>query len=131
LSVLVLDPGLLRRLRDAGAAIVWRGAEGRPRGRAGPVARIAHLHDEEARVETEEAGPMTTVEVTAGPVGALVLLLEAERRGAPSSLGSRNARRGSAFPLGSIVASWGGPPVAADANPTVDDLVALARYALL
>jgi len=125
-----IDPGLTRRLREAGTAIVWRTADLTLRGSDSPVARIARLRDEEARVETREGEGETTVEVDAGPVGAVVLLLEADRRGLPSSLGSRNARAASSFPLGSIVASWGAPTVAADARPTVRDLVDLARYAL-
>jgi hypothetical protein len=129
-SGLGLDPGLERRLRTAGAAIVWRTATAGPRGRSRVSARVARLAEEEARVEVRESAAAATVEVAAGPVGAVVLLLEADRRGAPSSLGSRNGRPRSPFPLGSIVAAWGGPPVAADARPTVRDLVELARYAL-
>ena len=125
-----LDPGLTRRLRAAGATIVWR-ASGPPAGRRGtPTARIARLGDEEARVEVLEGTGGATVEVDSGPVGAVVLLLEADRRGLPSALGSRNARSGSPFRFGSIVARWGGAGVAADATPTVRDLVDLARYAL-
>jgi hypothetical protein len=126
-----IDAGLARRLRAAGSAIVWRAAADAPGGgSAGPAARVARLGDEEARVEALEGASGTTVEVDAGPVGAVVLLLEADRRGLPSSLGSRNARPDSAFPLGSIVASWGGAEVVADARPTLHDLVKLARYAL-
>ena len=128
MSSLALDPGLVRRLREAGGAIVWRTASGPSRDRS--VARLARLRDEEARVETREGALGTTVEVDAGPVGAVILLLEADRRGVPSSLGSRNRRGGSPFPQGSIVAAWGGPEVVADARPTVRDLVELARYAL-
>jgi hypothetical protein len=129
-SGLGLDEGLVRRLRGVGGAIAWRPTAGARRPRNGRSVRVARLRDEEARVETREGTSGATVEVTAGPVGAVVLLLEADRRGLPSSLGSRDARRGSAFPSGSIVASWGGPPVVADAWPTVRDLVELARYAL-
>jgi hypothetical protein len=131
MNVLGIDEGLLRRLREAGRGIVWRsGGEGE-RPRDGAVVRIARLRDEEARVETREGDAGATVEVTSGPVGAVVLLLEADRRGLPTSLGSREARPGSSFPLGSVVASWGGGLVPADARPTVRDLVDLARYALL
>jgi hypothetical protein len=128
-TALGIDEGFARRLRDAGAAIVWRPASA-PRGRAARSTRVARLGDEEARVEAQERKVGATVEVAAGPVGAVVLLLEADRRGLPSSLGSRSGRRGSSFPAGSIVAAWGGPPVRADARPTVRDLVDLARYAL-
>jgi len=127
---LEIDAGLARRLRDAGSAMVWRAADAPGGGRDGPAARVARLRDEEARVETREGASGTTVEVDAGPVGAVVLLLVADRRGLPSSLGSRDARPGSSFPLGSIVASWGGAEVVADARPTLRDLLKLARYAL-
>jgi hypothetical protein len=126
-SSLGLDEALLRRLRDAATAIRWREAK-RSGSRAG--LRVALLHEEEATVDLRESPRGATVEVSAGPVGAAVLLLEADRRGAPASLGSRNGRAGSPFPDGSIVASWGGPPVAADARPTLRDLAELARYAL-
>jgi hypothetical protein len=125
-----LDEGLLRRLRDAGRAIAW-GPEGpsrRPRG--APTVRVARLRDEEARVAVREAPEGASVEVTAGPVGAVVLLLEADRRGPPRALGSRNGSVGSSFPSGSIVATWGPAEVVADARPTLRDLVELARYAL-
>jgi len=129
-SGLGLDEGLLRRLREAGGSIAWR-SSGRagPRGRA-PRARVARLGDEEARVETVEGSSGTTVEVASGPVGALVLLLEADRRGAPTALGSRNGSRSGAFPEGSIAARWGPGTLTADATPTLRDLVELARYAL-
>jgi hypothetical protein len=129
-SGLGLDEGLARRLRDAGAAIRWErpSASGRARLRGG--LRLARLRDETAAVAVREGPGGASVEVAAGPVGAVVLLLEADRRGPPTSLGSRNGRPGSAFPDGSIVAAWGGREVAADARPSVRDLVELARYAL-
>jgi len=129
-SALGLDDGLLIRLRTAGATIVWRPALPAPRARAGGAVRVARLGDEEAKVETREGASGATVEVDAGPVGAVVLLVEADHRGPPSSLGSRNGRRGSPFPDGSIVAAWGEAGVTADARPTLRDLVELARYAL-
>jgi hypothetical protein len=127
-SALGLDDGFLRRLRAAGEAIVWRPVRPAPRARG--TFRLARLGDEEARVEAREDASGATVEVDAGPVGAVVLLVEADRRGPPSSLGSRNGKRGSSFPDGSIVAAWGKARVTADARPTVRDLVELARYAL-
>jgi len=130
MNVLGIDDGLLRRLREAGRTVAWRPAPSNGRGAASTTRRLARLRDEEARVETVERVHGATVEVTAGPVGALVLLLEADRRGPPSSLGSKTARAG-AFPAGSIVAAWGDAPVPADARPTIRDLVDLARYALL
>jgi hypothetical protein len=128
MSGLGVDEGLLRRLRDAGARLTWR-AGGAPR-RAGRTVRIARLSDEEARVETVQAPEGELLEATAGPVGALVLLLEADRRGPPTALVSRNAGRSPAFPDGSIVAAWGPTAVDGDARPSLRDLVELARYAL-
>jgi hypothetical protein len=125
---LPLDEGLLRRLREAGTAIRWTPASGSKRARG--TLRVARLREEEATVEVRDAPTGGTVEVAAGPVGAVVLLLEADRRGAPTALGSRNARAGSPFPAGSIVAVWGAADVVADARPTLRDLVKLARYAL-
>jgi len=130
MTSLGIDDGLVRRLRAAGAAIAWQPAKASSRPRAAPQARLARLGDEEARVEEQATGDRYVLEVAAGPVGAVVLLVEADRRGPPTSLGSRNARDGTSFPLGSIVAAWGGPPVEADDRPTVRDLVELARYAL-
>ena len=131
MTELGIDPGLRQRLADAGRAIVWEELRPPPRRRGVPRPRLARLREERARVEVEERDGRTVMRATAGPVGALVVLLEAERRGAPSSLGSRNAGREAAFPDGSIVAAWGGTPPEADARPTVRDLVELARYALL
>lgn len=129
-SALGIDPGLLTRYRAAGAKIVWRAAPpgGRPKG--GTRARIAHLHDEEARVVTTGRGARVRVAVDSGPVGALVLLLEIDRRGPPSALGAKEAGRDVGFPSGAIVAAWGGAPVPEDSRPGLNDLVKLARYAL-
>jgi hypothetical protein len=125
-----VDPGLLERFRRAGAEIAWRSAPRAP-GRAGAAgARIAHLHDEECRVERRGSARTPTVTVDSGPVGALVLLLEFDRRGPPRALGAGNAGRDPAFPGGALVATWGTRPVARDTAPTVRDLVELARYAL-
>jgi len=126
-SELPIDPGLLRRLRDAGRAIVWSDERGRRR--AAP-ARIARLRDESARVVLRLADGAATVEVTSGPVGAVVLLLEADRRGLPAALGARNAGADPGFPDGSIVAAWGTTAVPTDGAPRLGDLVDLARYAL-
>jgi len=125
---LAIDPGLLARYRAAGAKIAWRPAPGgapRP-GRA----RIAHLNDEEARVELSGRGARVRVAVDSGPLGALVLLLEIDRRGAPLALGAQEAGRDRAFPSGAIVAAWGGGVVPSDSIPGLADLVELARYAL-
>jgi len=127
-SPLGLDPGLLARFRAAGTKIAWRPVAGPSRGRSGTT-RIAHLHDEEARVERSGGAASTVVTVDAGPVGALVLLLEIDRRGLPAALGSQEAGRSPAFPSGAIAAAWGSAALRADARPTVGDLVELARYA--
>jgi hypothetical protein len=129
-SGLEIDQGLLRRLRAAGAKISWRAAVAPAHRRGGPDARLARLAEEDARVETTQGSAGAVVEVDSGPVGAVVLLLEADRRGPPSHLGSRAAGRSPSFPAGSIVAAWGTARPEADATPSVRDLVELARYAL-
>jgi hypothetical protein len=127
---LPVDPGLWARFRDGGRAIAWRPAPARPRAPKGSRPRIAHLHDEEARVDSGGNARKGHVEVDSGPLGALVLLLEIDRRGPPSRLGARNAGRDPAFPSGSIVALWGPGEVPVDSTPRLADLVELARYAL-
>ncbi|MGD0249459.1 MAG: hypothetical protein ABSB97_00990 [Thermoplasmata archaeon] len=127
---LAVDPGLLTRFRDAGRSIAWRPAASRPQAPKGHRARVAHLHDEEARVESWGDERTGGVEVDSGPVGALVLLLEADRRGPPAGVGARDAGRNPAFPSGSIVAVWGNGTVPEDSRPRLRDLVELARYAL-
>ncbi len=129
-TVLPIDPGLLARYREAGGKIAWRAAPKGARRPPGRTARIAHLHDEEARVETWGTARRAGIAVESGPVGALVLLLEIDRRGLPSALGSANAGRDPAFPAGAIVAAWGPRTVPADARPRLQDLIELARYAL-
>ena len=128
-AILPVDPGLLARFRGAGERIVWRAAEAvrapGPRRRA----RIARLSDEEARVESWGRPPAGGLEVDAGPVGALVLLLEADRRGALPALESRNAGVDTAFSQGAVRAVWGPRPESTP-GPTIRDLVELARYAL-
>ncbi|MGI0130086.1 MAG: hypothetical protein ACREDE_07220 [Thermoplasmata archaeon] len=125
-----IDPGLLARYLEAGRRIAWRPAPRGAKRPAGRRARIAHLNDEEARVEEWGTGPRVGLAVDSGPVGALVILLEIDRRGPPSALGAENAGRDAAFPAGAIVAAWGDVTVPLDARPRVDDLVELARYAL-
>ena len=125
-----IAPGLLARYRDAGARIAWRPAPKGPKRPAGRRARIAHLNDEEARVEDWGSEPHGGVAVDSGPVGALVLLLEIARRGPPTRLGAQEAGRDVAFPSGAIVALWGPGAVPTDSQPRIDDLVELARYAL-
>jgi hypothetical protein len=127
---LPVDPGLLDRFRAAGRAVAWRPAPKRAKRPRGRVARIAHLNDEEARVETWGTDGEGGVAVDSGPVGALVLLLEMDRRGLPDALGAAEASRDPAFPAGAIVAAWGSGPVPTDSQPRPRDLVELARYAL-
>ncbi len=129
-SVLPIDAGLLARFRDAGTQIAWRPAPAAPRSARGRSARVAHLHDEEARVETWGRPPKGGIAADSGPVGALVLLLEADRRGALPALGAREAGGSPAFAAGALVAGWGGEVVPHDTVPELRDLVELARYAL-
>jgi hypothetical protein len=125
---LSVDPGLLERFRAAGAKIAWRAAGGT---RSSQLrARIAHLNDEEARVERTGRGTGVRVTVDSGPLGALVLLLEIDRRGPPTGLGASEAGRDRRFPSGAIVAAWDGEDVPEDSKPGVRDLVDLARYSL-
>ena len=127
---LAIDPGLLQRYRDAGRQIAWRAGPKSSRRSVGRRVRIAHLHDEEARVEEWGTGARTAVAVDSGPVGALVVLLECDRRGTPTALGAEEAGRNAAFPSGAIVAAWGDVAVPTDSRPRLEDLVELARYAL-
>jgi hypothetical protein len=128
-SAVPADPGFVARLREAYGTIVWKDASTELEGGA-REARIAHLHDEEARIETWETPRGAGVAVTSGPVGALVLLVEIDRRGAPQRLGARNAGRDPVFPDGSVVATWGEDAGPLDSTPRLRDLVELARYAL-
>ena len=129
-GTLPVDPGLLARFREAGGKIAWRDAGPSRKGRGPSGTRIAHLHDEEARIVVRGRGANARIAVDAGPVGALVLLLEMDRRGMPSALGASEAGGEPGFPSGAIVAAWGSTDVPADSAPTVRDLVELARYAL-
>ena len=123
---LPIDAGLWERFREAGPRIAWRAA---PRSR--PKARIAHLHDEEARVELNERAGSAVLRVDSGPVGALVILLEIDRRGTPAFVGAADAS-GPPFPSGSLVARWGdAPALPSDRSIPIRDLVELARYALV
>jgi hypothetical protein len=125
-----IDPGLLARFREAGGRIGWRPAPLEPRRPKGRRARIAHLHDEDARVEEWGRGARAGIEVDSGPVGALVILLEIDRRGSAPELGAQDAGQDAAFPFGAICAAWGGEKVPTDTRPRSEDLIELARYAL-
>ncbi|HXY47411.1 MAG TPA: hypothetical protein VEK13_05915 [Thermoplasmata archaeon] len=124
-----MDPGLLERFRAAGAKITWRGAGGSPEPPTRRCARIAHLNDEEARVESWGRSPRGGVEVDSGPLGALVLLLEADRRGSVPILESREAGVDRSFPSGALRAEWSSRTRNV-AGPTIHDVIELARYAL-
>ncbi|HZY92419.1 MAG TPA: hypothetical protein VFG07_06580 [Thermoplasmata archaeon] len=130
-AALAIDSGLLARFRQAGEGIAWRSATGSRR-RAPAVAgtaRIAHLNDEEARVEMRLAGTASTLVVESGPVGALVILLEADRRGVTPGLEAQEGKVDAAFPNGAIVARWGSR-AGGHSTLGVKDLVDVARYAL-
>jgi hypothetical protein len=130
-ETLAVDPGLLSRFRAAGEAIAWRPSPAPPRRKGGPRVRIAHLYEEEARVETWNTADGVALRADSGPVGALVVLLEIARQGPPHRLVSQNAGRADGFAAGAIVAVWGtleNPPADSTLEPT--DLVELARYAL-
>jgi len=128
-----VGPGLLARFRAAGGEIQWREVVTTvPRGRKRPAApdrvRIAHLHDEEARIlERSDGGRV----VESGPVGALVLLLEIDRRGPPTLLVAREANAVPEFTQGAIEARWGPGAAATGPSLPISDLVGLARYALV
>lgn len=136
MSALPIDDGLLDRFRAAGGRIAWRpvATVAPPRGRRAaappPKMRIAHLHDEEARVQEDGGARAASVVVDSGPVGALVLLLEIDRRGAPRILTTHEAGRVPGFAQGAIEARWGGRAAADRPALPVRDLVELARYAL-
>lgn len=122
-SRLPVDEGLAGRFRAAGRAIVWR-EEGKGR-------RVAHLHEQEARIAEGGEREARVLWAESAPVGALVLLLEIERRGLPDHLESVGEHPD--FPEGALRATWGGerPTTAATSEaPRLEDLVALARYAL-
>jgi hypothetical protein len=127
---LAVDPGLLARFRAAGAKIAWRPTRSKARRAGGGGPRVAHLNDEEARVVTSASGGNVRVAVDSGPLGALVLLLEIDRRGPPTALGASEAGHEPGFSSGAIVAAWGEETVPTDSRPRVTDLVELARYAL-
>ena len=124
-----IDPGLLVRFRAAGARIAWREAGSTREAPRGRRARIAHLNDEDTRVESWGRSPRGGVEVDAGPLGALILLLESDRRGAVPTVESREAGVDGAFPSGALYAEWT-PRARSVRGPTIHDLVELARYAL-
>jgi len=125
------DPGLMARFRAVEPKIQWRPvAELAPTGGAGRATRIAHLHDEEARVESEEGPSGSTWRTDSGPVGALVLLLEMDRRGEPTRLAAHAAGVIPGFTMGAIEAVWLPGQLMTPGGLPIADVVALARYAL-
>ncbi|HEV2449619.1 MAG TPA: hypothetical protein VGU43_04310 [Thermoplasmata archaeon] len=126
---------LWERLRAAEKEIGWTEVPARTRSKRPraptPRIRVAKLHDEEARFELSESGPRCSAVASSGPVGALLLLLEMDRRGAPGHLYARAAAKSSPYPDGAIEAEWGSP-AAGDgrAEVPIEELLALVRYAL-
>jgi hypothetical protein len=122
-------PGLMERFRAAEPQIEWRPVPGAVPRRRG--LRVAHLFQEEARVELRERAGTVLLRVDSGPVGALVLLLETDRRGPPARLASMAAGRDPLFAEGALVAAWGATAVdGADGPLPWIQVVELARYAL-
>lgn len=119
-------PGLLARFHAAGEKIAWR-----PASETEENAWIAHLNDEEARMEREEgAEGELRITTDAGPVGALVLLLEIEQWGEPVFVHSVNSKT-PPFAQGALEAGWGRTDPRPNGRPLpMEDVIALARYAL-
>ncbi|MFI5414902.1 MAG: hypothetical protein ACHQ16_04450, partial [Candidatus Lutacidiplasmatales archaeon] len=104
-----IEPGLMARFRIAGGQITWRTASSkRPANSKGKGAggRIAHLHDEESRVEERTAGTSIVLVVESGPVGAIVVVLALDVRGLPNRLVTHEAAALPGFPNGAIEARW-------------------------
>ncbi len=121
------DDPLRPRLVAEEARIAWRPAPASP---IGVRARIARLHDEEARIERRPKGRGAySIVADSGPVGALVLLLEIDRADRLPSLSSLGAGEDDRFPQGALVATWPARRTAT-APIGIPDLIALARYAL-
>lgn len=128
------DPSFWQRLRDARPGVAWKPApksRGRPGAPAKALARIARLHDEEARYEERTGAGRRSVIVSSGPVGALLLLLDVDDRGLPHSISALTAGTEPAFPDGAIEATWeeGSAPRQPKGVP-MEELFTLARYAL-
>jgi hypothetical protein len=130
-GALAIDSGLLGRFRAAGGQIAWREAKA-PAGTrpAKGTARIAHLNDEEARVEERREGATSVLTVESGPLGALVLLLRWEEFGEPNRLVAREGGELRSFPSGALEATWSGTADGHALAVPLADVVGLARYAL-
>ena len=121
-----IDAGLAERFARAEATIAWRPAAG---ARAA-AERIAHLNDEEARVRRKARSTGLCLTTDPGPVGALVIVAEVGRRGAPEFLEALDSTDGP-FGGGALRATWGGkPPKPAGRPIPLSDVVGVARYAL-
>ncbi|HKS59685.1 MAG TPA: hypothetical protein VJS68_02780, partial [Thermoplasmata archaeon] len=106
-SPLPVDVGLLQRFREAGTQIQWIPEVAPPRrGASRRSRRRAHLFEEEAYLELREGNGSAVAVADSGPVGALLLLLEIDRRGAPSLLTTHAAKELAGFPQGAIEARW-------------------------
>jgi hypothetical protein len=115
-----VEPKLMMRFRNAGAKIAWKSVE---------HGRRAHLHDEESLVELRTSADGEQLWTEAGPVGALVILLEIDRRG-PATFLAGVESSSPTFRQGALIAGWGGPLPDGAKAIHLEDLVAVARYAL-
>ena len=127
---LPVPPGLRVRFRTAGEKIEWTSTRTSAGNDGGRRRRRARLRDEEAAVEEWGSEAEGGVAVDSSPLGALLLLLAADRRGLPTALGASHAGRDPGFPEGAIVAVWGRGTAPSDDHPRFEDVVDLARYAL-
>ena len=130
-----VDEGLLSRFRAASEKITWRDADAPKPARGarppkGRKVRIAHLNDEEARIEERSASKSQVLVVESGPVGALVLLMRWDRVGAPSKILTHESGEADGFPNGAIEARWQTGVSGNEYAVPLSDLVGLARYAL-
>jgi len=123
----VIDPRIIDRFRNAGRSIQWQSAV--PNEGANPRTRIATLHEQPARVVERETESGHEMIVDSGPVGALVLVLEVDRRGLPHAIAPVSAGRIEGFPDGALRAIWETGPLPAPGT-VWKDVLDLARYAL-
>ncbi len=125
-----IDPRLALRFRAAGESVHWQEivSEQGHRHRL----RIATLHEQPARIEERRTDSGREMVVDSGPVGALVLVLEVDRRGLPQALRAIPAGEIDGFPDGALKAIWAPTPMPpVPLGPVWKDIVDLARYALL
>jgi len=126
-----VDPGLLGRFRSAGGRIAWRdGPRTKGARKPGATVRIAHLNDEEARIEERSGSGTFGLVVESGPVGALVLLLQWADRGEPNRLLTHEAGEVGGFAAGALEAVWVDGSTERVLGIPLSDVVGLARYAL-